>query len=156
MMVPKDIHSGPPGLWRYTHPITGVKFGGAFSLGRMVAMVEDYNKANNIDPIVGLYQKIIDYMCEQEPDWCMSTEPPTLAQRLKTFSQAAVDWAANGFKNVPHDVFEARKSICLQCHYWKGEMAFGYGGCGKCGCSGLKLFLPTQKCPDGRWGAINV
>ena len=154
MIVPKDINSGPPGLWRYTHPVTGVTFGGAFSLGRIVAMVEDYNRANNLEPIVGLPQKITDYMCNEVPDWCESTEPPTLAQRLASFSQAAVDWAKNGFSNVTHEQFEARKAICLKCHYWKGEMAFGYGGCGKCGCSGLKLFLPTQKCPDGRWGAI--
>lgn len=156
MMVPKNIDSTPPGMWRFTHPVTGVTFGGAFSITRMMAMVEEYNRANNFDRIDNLYQKIIDYMCENEPDWCESTEPPTFAQRLRSFTQAAVDWAANGFTNVPHEVFESRKSICLKCPYWKGESAFGYGGCGKCGCTALKLFLPTQKCPDGRWGSINV
>ena len=105
MMVPKDINITPEGMWRYTHPVTGVKFGGAFSINRLMAMVEEYNKANNLEPIVGLYQKIVDYMCKESPGWCESTEPPTLAQRLASFSNAAVEWARNGFSNVTHEQY---------------------------------------------------
>ena len=156
MLIPKDINAGPHGLWSFTHPVTGQKFSGAYSIARLTAMIDDYTTANGLDQIVGLTQLIIDQNCERDPDFCYSTEPPTFAQRARSFAQAATDWVSSGFKHVTHEQFEARKEICLKCPYWNGEAAFGYGGCRKCGCSGLKLFLPTQKCPDGRWGTLNV
>lgn len=119
-------------------------------------MVRDYNKANNLPDIIGLEQKIIDYICQEEPDYCASTEPPTMAEKARNFSRAMVDWVANGFKVITHEQFEERQSICNQCPYWRGESMLGYGSCAKCGCSGLKLYLPSQSCPDGRWKAINA
>jgi len=156
MKVPRDIKQTPPGTWRYRHPQTGVLFKGGYGIGRIAAMVRDYNSANGLPDIIGLEDKIIEYICQEEPDYCVSTEPPTWAEKAKNFSKAAVDWVASGFVNVTHEQYEERKAICLACPYWRGQDMMGYGACGKCGCSGLKLFLPSQSCPDGRWKAINV
>ncbi len=151
---PKDINRTPPGLWRYVHPETGYRFHGAHGFARIYAMVIEYTNANKTAPILRLDEKIVDYMCEQEPDWCDDYEPPSLARRAFMFGQAAVNWAIAGFGIVDHAVFEERKAICLACPYWRGEAALGYGACAKCGCSGLKLFVPSQSCPDGRWPSI--
>ena len=119
-------------------------------------MVEEYNANNGFPPITDLKQKIIEYICSKDPSFCNNTEPPSFAERAKSFAFAAKEWVESGFKHVTHEQFEERKSICAQCPYWRGDSAFGYGSCGKCGCSGLKLYLPSQKCPDGRWNSINV
>lgn len=155
MMVPKDSRVTPPGLWRYVHPTTGVKFSGHFSISSLVDAVKKYNKANNLDEIVGLPDLIVAYICQEVPTYCESTEPPTWAEKAMNFASAARDWVSSGFRHVTHEQYEIRKEICLKCPYWAGSMAMGYGGCSKCGCSGLKLFLPSQRCPDGRWSAIN-
>lgn len=151
MMVPKDINQTPPGTWKYTHPTTGTVISGAYSLGRIISMVREYDQANGFETPRDIAQLIVEQTCERSPEYCVNTEPPTYAQRAVSFARAATDWLASGFKSVPHDVFESRKQICLQCPYWRGESMMGYGSCGKCGCSALKLFLPNQKCPDNRW-----
>lgn len=156
MLIPRDIRQTPYNLWRYVHPVSGVKFSGHYSLSSLMSMVLEYNSNNGFPPIENLDQKIIDYICKEDPNYCVSTEPPTLAERARSFAIAASEWVASGFKHVTHEQFEERKSICNKCPYWKGDSAFGYGGCGKCGCSALKLYLPSQKCPDGRWNSINV
>ena len=151
MKVPRVTKQTPPGLWRYRHPQTGRLFSGGYSLSRICAMVREYNQANSLPDIPNLDQEIIAYICNEEPDYCVSTEPPTLAEKAKTFTRAMVEWASYGFPVVDQAVLEERRATCAACPYWRGEEMFGYGACGKCGCSGLKLFLPTQKCPDGRW-----
>ena len=155
MVAPKDINQTPPGLWRWVHPQSGYKFGGAHGLGRLLVMIREYNQANGYTDPLKLDHLVIQYMCEQEPDWCVSSEPPTLKQRAQSFARAAVDWVSSGFKVVPNEEYERRLEICHGCHYFRGVNITGFGACAKCGCSGLKLFLPTQSCPDNppRWKA---
>lgn len=148
MLIPRNSSNTPPGMWRFPHPQTGYMIGGAFSIGRLIAMVRDYGIANGYPEIEGLEAKIIAYMCEVEPDYCHSTDPPTLAERMARFARASIDWIANGARVVPHDVFEARLAICEQCHYWQGYSSFGSVSCRKCGCSGKKLSWATESCPD--------
>lgn len=156
MLAPRDVNQTPPNLWRYKHPTTGVVLGYAHSLGRVYAIVKDYCKANDLPDIPNLEREIIQYICHEEPSYCVSTTPPTFAQRAATFMGAARDWVASGFKSITHEQYEERLGICEACPYWKGSAALGLGACGKCGCSGLKLYLPSQVCPDGRWKAIHV
>lgn len=156
MLTPKNFSNTPNGMWRFKHPDTGQLIGGGFSLGRCIAMVNDYCKANGLPPVPQLEKKIIEYICSEEPNYCVDSEPPTLLQRAKTFSQAAVDWVANGMPVVTHEQYEKRLSICQDCHYWLGQSAVGLGSCRKCGCSGLKLYMSTSVCPDNppRWNKV--
>ena len=154
MVTPRNISQTPPGMWRYVHPTTGRLFSGAYSIARIMAMVDEYNRSNGLPAIVGLHQKIIEYICEQEPEYCISDKPPTPMQKARNFAQAAAQWVSSGFKHVTQVQFESRKAICESCPYWVNEMTFGYGGCKACGCSGLKLFLPSQRCPKGKWESV--
>lgn len=153
MIVPKNINLTPHGTWKYTHPISGKVITGEYSFGGIVGAVRQYDKANGYETPKDIAQLIIEQVCANQPDYCTNTEPPTYSERAKSFARAATDWLSSGFKSVPHDVFETRKKICMDCPYWRGESMLGYGSCGKCGCSALKLFLPNQKCPDNRWNS---
>jgi hypothetical protein len=43
--------------------------------------------------------QFLDNVCRSTPDWdCLSSEPPTLAERLRKFSQAMAQWAKSGFR----------------------------------------------------------
>lgn len=54
---------------------------------------------------------------------------------------------------VADEVLEERRDICMGCEF-NGERTNGGIRCMKCGCSGLKLELATEACPDDppRWG----
>lgn len=155
MIVPRNPEQTPPGMWRYKHPETGYQIGGAFSLGRLIAMVNDYTDSNHLSRIDGLPAKIVAYICEQEPDYCHSTEPPTLAERAVRFTKAMAEWISNGAPVVPFEVFDQRLKICESCYWWRGNTGYGKIGCGKCGCSGKKLWFATESCPDNpkKWEA---
>lgn len=51
------------------------------------------------------------------------------------------------------DMIEKRQGICEACPEWTGVLGGSLisGGCRLCGCSGVKLALPGQKCPKGLW-----
>lgn len=48
----------------------------------------------------------------------------------------------------------ARRAICLPCENWDASAYRGLGKCRRCGCSGFKLDLATEKCPLGKWPAV--
>lgn len=82
---------------------------------------------------------------------------PTLLQKIKNISDAAVDWAiVDKFGQVDENQLKMRKDICASCPKWD---ASGYGGLGKCticGCSVIKLYIPNSTCPDSppKWGEV--
>jgi hypothetical protein len=51
---------------------------------------------------------------------------------------------------VAADVLEERRALCLPCEF-NGHRESGGIRCTKCGCSGLKLHLATERCPVGKW-----
>lgn len=85
----------------------------------------------------------------------MDTTPPiplTPFELAKSLGSALINWAKAGFRVVSDETFNQRHAICTGCDYWMGDGAsIGLCKCGKCGCSGLKLFLPTEKCPIRKW-----
>ena len=46
----------------------------------------------------------------------------------------------------------ARLPICRPCDAWRPNSWLGWGGCGACGCSKAKLWMPSEGCPRGIWG----
>lgn len=150
MWTLKFDNAVPHGGWRYTVPETGVTLR-ASSLDGLELAVLEHCVANRIPVKPHRKQTITNAVCEQSPGFC-NHQDPTIRSMAKSFAHAMLDWARSGFKVVDKEQFEARLKLCDDCDYWRGWSAgFGYGRCRKCGCSGLKLFLPTQVCPAGKW-----
>lgn len=147
-----DQFTVPPGGWWYEHPESKHVIR-SVSRDKLLIDIKNYCAANNYPIQPNLSQLVIDQICERNPQFCRDTEPPSKLDRLRSFAQAMVGWMAQGFAVVPSAVLEERRGICETCLWWSGESSFGYGRCGKCGCTGLKLFLPKEKCPIDKWKA---
>lgn len=146
----------PGGNFKYTQPETGMEFLGQ-TPGVVFKKVRDHRIANNI-PVRHMEQQITDQFCERQPDWCEDIDPatgqPTPLEMAERFARSMVDWARAGFRTLEKERYQARRNICEGCQQWRGDGAMlGTGRCGACGCSGLKLFLATQRCPEGKWEA---
>ena len=146
----KDLNWVPPGGWTYRHPETGVDISSG-SLDNVVNKVRAYNEVNHFPNGVNLEQQVIDGVCERCPECCTDTEPPSPLDIARRFAREMTYWMANGCEVTESEVFHTRKSTCEACPKWRGEAAFGLGRCGSCGCLGLKLYVATSRCPDGKW-----
>lgn len=51
--------------------------------------------------------------------------------------------------------FRARAAACAGCEFWDAAARGGLGKCRVCGCTQLKLWLATERCPKGRWPALS-
>lgn len=80
---------------------------------------------------------------------------PGVLRQVSTLSVALMDWAKVGFKLASPIELDARIAICQKCEQWEPKGWAGLGKCKKCGCSGVKLKLASEKCPLGKWYAIN-
>ncbi len=80
---------------------------------------------------------------------------PTIAGMLANFAAATARWAKAGLPVVADDQFKQRLNLCRNCPkgYWQETARFGLGKCASpgCGCTKLKLWLATEKCPLGVW-----
>jgi len=74
--------------------------------------------------------------------------PPEMA---KNFTQAVSRFVSNGMPVVSRETFEKRHAACLACPKWDAKARMGMGKCRKCGCTKLKLWLETEKCPLLKW-----
>lgn len=82
---------------------------------------------------------------------------PNLIDKAKNLGSAITDWATkDGFKKVTEEQFKIRKNICSNCPHWDNTAFSNVGRCKLCGCSVMKLYIPSSKCPDNppRWDAI--
>jgi hypothetical protein len=149
MWIVKHEHKTPPGGWRYIVEETGTNLRGT-SLDSLVGLVKSHCIANGLPFTPHSKQVITNSICNANPDFCLDANPSafTLAAR---FGAAMMSWAASGFKVCSQDEYQDRHDTCEACEYWNGSSAFGYGRCKKCGCTGLKLFLRTEKCPANKW-----
>ena len=80
-----------------------------------------------------------------------TTVMPGGIDMVRNFGAAAMAWVASGFQIVPKETFTARLAICAACPFWKPRARFSLGKCDKCGCTKLKHWLATERCPDKRW-----
>ena len=78
---------------------------------------------------------------------------PTISEMSKSLASSMVGWAKAGFALASDEVKDERLSICRGCEFWKEGK---YGRCMKCGCSGIKLWLASEKCPIGKWDATSA
>lgn len=78
---------------------------------------------------------------------------PGLTELAGNFGRAVAKWASAGFPVVEEGDYQARLAACQACSHWDGAARLGLGKCRapKCGCTRLKLWLRTEKCPMGKW-----
>ena len=82
-----------------------------------------------------------------------------IMDKTKNLGVSIVNWATTDrFARVSDEQFAERKAICTACPFWDGEGFNHLGKCKLCGCSGLKLYIPSAKCPavPQRWAAVSV
>lgn len=72
---------------------------------------------------------------------------PTFLDLTNNFADAIKEWVNSGAKVVNRDVYEYRHAICEGCEHWQSNARLGTGKCKICGCSGIKLWLASSKCP---------
>lgn len=78
---------------------------------------------------------------------------PTFEKMVENFTEAMRDWKDAGFPIASLGIIAARRSVCAKCEFWDGKARLGLGKCNspKCGCTRLKIFLQTSKCPENKW-----
>jgi len=76
---------------------------------------------------------------------------PSLPERGKSVFTAFARWASEGFPVLPQADYFARESVCLDCPFYTRTRTRHH--CALCGCDEVKLWLPTEQCPDDppRW-----
>lgn len=80
---------------------------------------------------------------------------PTIVGMVKSFATATARWAKAGLPIADEQQFNARLAACRACPkgFWKEGARFGLGRCDApgCGCTKLKLWMATERCPLGFW-----
>lgn len=81
-------------------------------------------------------------------------ELPTLDVLARNFWRAVGWWIVNGMPVTWPWQFRARLRQCQtnQCGDWMGDRVIAR--CAACGCTGLKLWLASERCPKGFWKAV--
>ena len=85
-------------------------------------------------------------------------QPPNIITQAKNFTSAMTKWATmDGLSVAPDHIIQQRKEICDACPHWNASGFAGAGQCYICGCSGLKLYIPSSKCPltPPKWDAFS-
>ena len=74
---------------------------------------------------------------------------PPFGEMIENFTESMKGWVAAGFPVVSNDTFTDRLDTCRKCEFW---VASPFGNrCSRCGCTQIKLWLKTEKCPVGKW-----
>jgi hypothetical protein len=83
----------------------------------------------------------------------ISLKDPSPAELAKNFAVAMADWVRAGYEVVDQAEHERRRAICLECEHWDAGARLGTGKCRVCGCSSVKWWLASSKCPTSppRW-----
>lgn len=84
-------------------------------------------------------------------------EEPTRLDMIKNFSSAMANWVKSGYKTVDKSTYLQRLAICESCDLWDPKARAGLGKCNhkKCGCSKMKQWLASEKCPLEKWKAVD-
>lgn len=77
---------------------------------------------------------------------------PSLKPRhlVRRFIRALARWIRAGCPLLTGPSYAARQSTCQTCRHWRPNGYLGLGKCASCGCSSLKLRLPTETCVKWR------
>jgi hypothetical protein len=80
-------------------------------------------------------------------------QEPRITESAKFLTKSLKQWAKAGFPVADKQTVKARKQSCINCGFWNAEARMGLGKCThqKCGCTKIKWWLATEKCPIGKW-----
>lgn len=78
-------------------------------------------------------------------------QEPGTGEVLSNFFSSVRESVKTGFRRVSAEKHQERLDICAQCRFWRPSAFMGMGKCKKCGCSGVKLWLSTSRCPINKW-----
>ena len=79
------------------------------------------------------------------------------AELLAQFGFSVANFARAGFATTPPEALATREATCRACPEWDAAALNATGRCRKCGCSTwAKLRMATERCPIGKWEAIEV
>lgn len=80
-------------------------------------------------------------------------EEPSVLEMAANLGSALATWASAGFPVATAEQAAAHGAICAACEKWQPGARLGLGKCTskKCGCTKLKWWLKTSKCPEGKW-----
>jgi tetratricopeptide (TPR) repeat protein len=77
-----------------------------------------------------------------------AARPPGVLRMALTAARAAVKFFGAGMKTVPADTRQERLAVCVGCEHHTGVR------CRVCGCfTNVKVWLPHEDCPLGKWRA---
>lgn len=78
---------------------------------------------------------------------------PTVGELAQNFTAAVSRWIEAGAPVVSEEEYAARALACEGCELWDGRARLGLGKCRhkKCGCTRMKRWLATEKCPLSKW-----
>lgn len=79
--------------------------------------------------------------------------PPTVGEMARNFAGAIARWTQAGFPTVSREEYQMRAATCDRCEFWNPQARAGLGKCSApgCGCSRMKVWLSTERCPLGKW-----
>lgn len=140
------------GLWIWKHPETGFVVRHSNYAGCRIE-VKRFLRANNY-PIGGNFEEEFEEnLCANgAPNLCEEFIPPTLLEKMSAFAQALYR-AGKQWREpmVTADVLQERRDICEACNFYGGSTSILRVACQKCGCTSLKQFLTSSRCPIGKW-----
>jgi hypothetical protein len=136
------------GKWVYIDPDSGLTFSHPHYL-TLKALVRQHRLTNHYPIPVNWDQAFDSNVCAQSPQACV--EVTSTLTRAARFARAMGTWVMAGMPVVTPEEYQRRIDICIQCPMFGGETSIGKIACKKCGCSGLKLRMATEKCPMGKW-----
>ena len=88
-----------------------------------------------------------DPKCQPQP------QEPTTLELASNFAGAMTRWTRAGFATASAEQYAARSEACDACEMWDGSARLGLGKCKApgCGCTSMKRWLATEKCPLDKW-----
>ena len=154
---------GPNCMWRYRDPDLGVVIQHPYFV-QVKAQAHALRTKSKLPIPFNWDDWFEERLCQESPQGCIELEdippePPESgwAKLSLKFAAAMFTWAKAGFKVVPWATFKSRLETCRgspttpRCEQFRPHDVFGMGRCGKCGCTTLKLFLATERCPLNKW-----
>lgn len=80
---------------------------------------------------------------------------PRLRVKVTRLLRALAKWARGGFGLVERRARALRRRACEACPFWAKRGNLGLGECRHpaCGCTRVKRWLATERCPVGKWPA---
>jgi hypothetical protein len=144
------------GYFRYSDPDSGAQFKHPY-YSELFKMATKHRQVNNFK-MDDMWEHVFsNIVCQSTPTApCAEFYSQSTLDKMTRFGRALLGWARQGFAVVSEEVLAERRAICEACPHFGGSTEILKVGCKRCGCGGLKLFWPSESCPDSpkRWKAI--